>query len=587
MKENKTKTISEKRLKTVSRCFILSVTAIFLVAASLETITRLYYKDKISHNVFVNGINVSEFNKSKFVDHLTNTNSGLEKIIITIDGSEYQLLLSDIGYSTDSETGWRRVYKLKKNYLDNPYSLSFLSFFKKINTEKSFSYDEQALSSELEKILSVYSNNPVFETVLLGKNGIEVVQGKNGSTIDSELLRKTLFDAIQKQMPAITVELKQVNASIPNDKKRELISLANNLIGKKIIITLDKERFEIDDKTLIATLNDRTENNFENINKLTEDVATTFNREAKNSTFVFENGKVSEFVPSEDGIATDINQLKNEIAENRNSLANSNVPEAIISLPHKRTYPEITTASINNLGIKEKIGMGYSTFRGSIVSRVHNIKLASSKFNGVLISPGETLSFNKTLGDVSKVTGYQPAYIIKDGQTVLGDGGGVCQVSTTFFRAALNAGLPIIERRSHSYRVAYYEQGFSPGLDATVFDPTTDLKIKNDTENYILIQTVFNEKENRLEFDLYGTNDGRVSTVGKPVIKGSTPPPEDLYIDDPTLKAGIIKQIDYKAWGAKVYFNYKVEKDGVVLFEKIFYSNYQPWQAKFLRGTAV
>jgi vancomycin resistance protein YoaR len=169
----------------------------------------------------------------------------------------------------------------------------------------------------------------------------------------------------------------------------------------------------------------------------------------------------------------------------------------------------------------------------------------------------------------------------------LGDGGGVCQVSTTFFRAALNAGLPIVERRSHSYRVAYYEQGFSPGLDATVFDPTTDLKIKNDTDNYILIQTIFNEKESRLTFDLYGTNDGRISTVGKSVIKSSTPPPEDLYIDDPTLKIGVVKQIDYKAWGAKVYFNYKVEKDGVILFEKIFYSNYQPWQAKFLRGTAT
>lgn len=587
MKENKAKKIPTKKIKNKPTHFIFLVITLLLVSILSETAIRLYYKDKISHNIYVNGSDVSGFNKDGFISHLTNTNNNLEKIIIRVDNSEYQLTLSDINYLTNSEDSWKRVYKLKKGYLDNPFSLSFISFFKRINAENSFSYNEQALSSELEKILSIYSNDPVFETIFLGKNGIEISPGKNGSTIDSRLLKASILEAILKQTPKITAETRAVNASIPDSQKDELLSLANNLIGKKITVTLDKEEFEIDDKRLILTLNDRVENNFENINKLTDDIAKTFNRDSKNSTFVFEEGKVSEFVPSEDGIATNTDLLKKEIVEKRNELANSDTLDTSIPLPHERTLPEITTASINNLGIKEKIGTGYSTFRGSITSRIHNIKLASSKFNGVLIAPGDVLSFNKTLGDVSKVTGYQQAYIIKDGQTVLGDGGGVCQVSTTFFRAALNAGLPITERRGHSYRVSYYEQGFPPGLDATVFDPTTDLKIKNDTENYILIQTTFNEKESKLTFDLYGTNDGRISTVEKPVIKDSTPPPEDLYIDDPTLKIGVIKQIEHKAWGAKVYFNYKVEKNGVVLFEKIFYSNYQPWQAKYLRGTAT
>jgi vancomycin resistance protein YoaR len=90
-----------------------------------------------------------------------------------------------------------------------------------------------------------------------------------------------------------------------------------------------------------------------------------------------------------------------------------------------------------------------------------------------------------------------------------------------------------------------------------------------------------------LEFDIYGTNDGRVATITKPVISAITPPPEDLYTDDPTLPLGKVKQIDYKASGAKVYFNYKVERDGIVIYEKNFYSNYQPWQAKYLRGTGT
>ena len=233
------------------------------------------------------------------------------------------------------------------------------------------------------------------------------------------------------------------------------------------------------------------------------------------------------------------------------------------------------------------VGKGISYFRGSIPSRIHNIQLASLKMNGILIPPGETFSFNKTLGDVSQSTGYQEAYIIKEGRTILGDGGGVCQVSTTLFRAVLNAGLPILERHAHAYRVSYYEQNSDVGLDATVFDPTADLKIKNDTLAHLLIQTQFDPKNSRLTFELYGTSDGRKITLSKSRIWDQTPPPPDLYQDDPTLPPGKVKQIDWKAWGAKVAFDYKVERNGEILQNRTFYSNYRPWQAIYLRGPVI
>jgi vancomycin resistance protein YoaR len=122
-------------------------------------------------------------------------------------------------------------------------------------------------------------------------------------------------------------------------------------------------------------------------------------------------------------------------------------------------------------------------------------------------------------------------------------------------------------------------------MDATVFDPTTDLKFTNDTPAHLLIQTEFDAKNYSLVFEIYGTDDGRISTTTKPQITSSTPPPEDLYIDDPNLPEGTIKQIDYKSWGAKVVFDYTVERNNEVIFEKTFLSNYRPWQAVFLRGT--
>jgi vancomycin resistance protein YoaR len=205
--------------------------------------------------------------------------------------------------------------------------------------------------------------------------------------------------------------------------------------------------------------------------------------------------------------------------------------------------------------------------------------------NGILIKPGEEFSFDKAVGDVSSLTGYKQAYVIQNGRTVLGDGGGVCQVSTTFFRAILDAGYPITERNPHAYRVHYYEEDSGPGIDAAIYTPTVDLKFKNDSGHYLLVQSYIDTEEMRLTFELYGTKDGREVTIGKPVILSQSPAPEPLYQDDPTLPKGQIKQVDFAAPGAKVYFTREVKKNGEVIISDKFTSNYRPWQAVYLRGT--
>ncbi len=186
--------------------------------------------------------------------------------------------------------------------------------------------------------------------------------------------------------------------------------------------------------------------------------------------------------------------------------------------------------------LKKLLSIGKSDFSHSIPERIHNIILASSKFNGILIPKDKIFSFNEIVGEISSLTGYKPAYIIKQGKTVLGDGGGVCQVSTTLFRAALNAGLPIIERIPHAYRVSYYENDSKPGFDATVFAPNVDLKIKNDTPAYILIQTEVDKEKNLLFFKLYGKKDNRKIEISPVTIWDVTPPPPPLYQDDPYFK---------------------------------------------------
>lgn len=310
------------------------------------------------------------------------------------------------------------------------------------------------------------------------------------------------------------------------------------------------------------------------------------NKDPIDALFTFAQGKVITFRPSEDGQIVDIEAIKNTLNSKFTILTSAKIPQAItIFIPIKVVLPKITTDKANNLGIKELIGEGTSLFQHSIPGRIFNVNLAASRVNGLLVAPNEVFSFNKALGDVSAFTGYKQAYVIQNGKTVLGDGGGICQVSTTFFRALLNAGLPIIERHAHAYRVGYYEQDGLPGFDATVYVPTVDLKFKNDTGNYILIQTQIDQDLQKLSIFLYGTADDRTVEISKPIISNFVPPKEDLYQDDPNLPKDIIKQIDYKAEGARVYFTRKVSKNGKEIISDKFTSNYSPWQSVFLRGT--
>ena len=114
--------------------------------------------------------------------------------------------------------------------------------------------------------------------------------------------------------------------------------------------------------------------------------------------------------------------------------------------------------------------------------------------------------------------------------------------------------------------------------------PTTDFKFKNDTPNHILIQPVIDLTNYNLNFEIYGTSDNRTATTTKPVITSSIAPAPDLYVDDPTLPAGTIKQVEHRAYGARVVFDYTVTRNGETINSQKFVSNYRPWQAVYLKG---
>ena len=259
-----------------------------------------------------------------------------------------------------------------------------------------------------------------------------------------------------------------------------------------------------------------------------------------------------------------------------------------IELVVEKTIPAVTAEhTAEDLGITELLNAETTYFFYSDAGRINNIATAAAKFHGVFIAPGETFSMGAQLGDVSLDEGYSEAWIILGDRTIKGVGGGVCQVSTTLFRTVFFAGLPVVERYPHAYRVLYYEQTAVvgkynqnlAGLDATVYVPLVDFKFTNDTENWLLMETYVYGAYRQLVWKFYGTSDGRTvdwSTTGLTKIKD---PPDPIYEENPDLAKGQIKQVDWAVKGATVVVTRNVYRDGYRLWQDTFRTKYQPWAA--------
>ncbi|MDQ7028498.1 MAG: VanW family protein [Ardenticatenia bacterium] len=292
-----------------------------------------------------------------------------------------------------------------------------------------------------------------------------------------------------------------------------------------------------------------------------------------------DTGTLRPLIVSQPGITVDpeaaLRALKAAWLEGRSTSA----------LPVQITWPAVSTADAGRLEVSNIVAVGESTFGGSPPAREQNIAVSSARFHGIVIPPHTEVSFNTYLGEILDATGYEESYIILGNRTAVGIGGGICQVSTTLFRAAFFAGFQITERRAHGYRVRYYEPPI--GLDATVFSPYVDFKFRNDTDNYYLLQRELDLKAKRLRFVLYGPDTGRMVEMIGPQVLEITPHGDPIYEEDPSLPAGVIKQVDWAQDGARV----KVERivrhrtTGEVIYHDVFWSTYRPWVARYLVGT--
>lgn len=537
---------------------------------------------KIIPGVYVVGVgNQSVLTEAKALEKIGQAVPALEEKEQNFDFGILKMTLrpKDLGLSFDPVATARAAYNVGRSgnlLTDLKTEVTTLINGERLNL--SYTVDDSVWNSKISEIYKAVLGR---EATFAYEKDLYIEPGKSGLKTDADGLGHLILAAALGLELEPKITLPTYVPKISTETLQPLYPVVKKLTTARPLVYGNGGQENISESEFLKMLDFKSGSvsaNVSTINQFVKSVSAKYNRPAKSLSFEAEGTKVTSFSPGEDGLVVDeeslLESLTREVTAGRG---------ARIAVPVKRTSAEIAG---NKYGIKELLGRGESNFAGSIPGRITNIKVASSKINGTLVEPGGEFSFGNAVGDISAATGYDYAYIIKEGRTVLGTGGGVCQVSTTVFRAALNAGLPIVTRTAHAYRVHYYEEGGSPvGLDATVYPPTVDLKFKNDTAGYILITSQVDLAGLNLYFNIYGTSDGRTVKLNGPLISNYSPAPAALYQDDSTLPKGVTKQVDWSAPGSTVIFERIVERGGQVINTDKFISNYRPWQAVYLVGT--
>jgi len=487
------------------------------------------------------------------------------------------------------------------------YTYFFEESTKRIDNETAVSINDIELEAGLSKI-GAEDILPLSANYYFNENGkLDISEGRNGEYIDIANLKNQLIDSAQKLSPqkikistttvphAITKEQLEGQKEIVRGMLKNTLTLIDPIAKRPYYLNLTEHldwiNFVHKQKILLTPFGNKFTlripiykplNDLEPFVKKYNYVSIELNQEKFNKyldetlskkldvpvdTVKIYKDKDDKIViegKGENGYKIERNLLKKSI-----EMATENGIDRI-TMPVIEMKPEIQVSDeLKALGIKEVLAVGRTSYYGSPQNRVFNIKLGAEKLNGALIAPDETFSFNKKIGPVDGRHGFLEELVIKPEGIVPESGGGLCQVSTTTYRAALFAGLPIVARQEHSFAISYYAQVLGHGLDATVYSGSVDLKFKNDTGKHILIQA-YVKNNYELFVIVYGTADGRKVEMEGPYTSNYTGPGETVYIKTSDLPMGQQKRIENGFVGFRaLWYRYITKPDGQKTAEEI------------------
>lgn len=602
-KRNKSETISAriKPQKHQNRFSLLGLKKIGLIAGlvafflilfgaiySISFIGRIYPKTYVG-NINLGGKKPDEAKKliQSRIEELSQN-----RLNLIYNDQNWQIEPNDINMLYDLDASVNLAMSTgRKGGFKKAGSEWLKSIFLKNRSSIYYTYNEEKMNQFLAKIAAKIDLPKQETTIVIKDLKPEVKAGNAGTVVDQAKAKKEILENLafwgNKEVKLAVIE-SPVEISFEN--AQAVKAQTEKILSERITINTNKQDLHLEVKEMASWLEFAAENHPENIvnkpvlvvkvnqeslKKYAKWLAGQVDQKAQEPKFNYTDGQLAQIQQSQTGYELD--QEKTVQILNDSILNGTKT----INLPINVSKPQFTSGDISNLGIKELVGEATTNFWGSPSNRRHNIATGAKALHGVLVAPGAEFSTVGNLGEVDAAHGYLSELVIKGDRTTPEFGGGLCQVSTTLFRAVMNTGLKVSERRNHSYRVSYYEPPV--GMDATIYVPAPDFKFVNNMDHYILIQSEV--VDSSITFRIYGTKDGRRADISKPVVYNITEPEPPLYAESPTLEKGEIKKLESAHNGASASFTYKVfNSAGKQIIDQKFTSVYVPWRARYLYG---
>ncbi len=574
----------------------IAIAAIVALGISLVglIILRLSVSGEVYPNVAVYDVNVGGLTRANAqqrvqarVDELMHS-----QVTLTYNGQQWTPTFEELGLDVDINDSIDAAMAVgRKDGAGG--TLRPLFGGSKVDIDLPLTLDDQHINAVIDDLQIESSIKPVDASLSIAGTSVSIAPERDGQLIDRSRLKSDLLAQVVTA-PSMTVDLVTVpaQATIRADELSPAKGIIEQELTQSFVIdggikswsisATDLGRLvhiQIVDGSPVVTLNQGP------LSTLTNSIADSLRQDAVDAVIVERNG-VQHFTPSTDGHQVSADKLLTAIDDAFRSGSHQ------VEVPVDVVKPTTSTEGVYaQLGITELLATGTSDYSGSESGRVTNVKVAAALVDGTLVPPSGEYSFNRSMGEILSTDGFAPAGATENGIPGTSVGGGVCQVSTTVFRAALKAGMPIIERWPHTYRSPYYEQGdWTPGFDASILQLEgdwlggSDFRFSNPTSGWLLVRTEIDAGD-ILKVMVYGPHTGYRVELGDPIYGDLVPSYGEISEVDPTMAPGTGFLYQEPMDGVTMTVDRQVfDASGNEILYDEFVSTYEPRGAVYLVG---
>jgi vancomycin resistance protein YoaR len=540
-----------------------------IVAIAVVLVLPLFFagsKDRLADSTRIGGIDVGGLTAAQAKAQLATQAARLATVPVTFSagGKQFRLTAKQLGVSADWSAAVDSALRSGGGIgIVRGYRRLSLELFPQDLAPQTRAYDP-GLDYELQLIAKAVDSPPRDAELVRRGLHITIAGGFPGRRLNRSLARAEIVRALASFSRApVSLPVSVAAPGVTIDSLTAAQRRASLVVSAPV-------RVIVGDKTLriprwrLATILDLDTVRFSGTaaDRYFARLEKQVDRPPKDAGFAV-TSTAARVVPAETGLQLDVPRAAAAVLA-----AASRPSNRVVRLPLAVAQPKRSTTAAQAMGITGVVG-SYETLYGGDPNRIHNVQLVAHLVDNKLIPPGTTFSFNGTTGERSAAKGFLEAPVIVNGELQTGLGGGVCQVSTTVFNAAFEAGLPITARTNHALYISHYPLG----RDATVNYPDTDLKFVNDTDHWLLLRTFVGQSS--LVVTLYGTPvHRRVESVAQPLRVVAAPPVQKTV--DATLKPGQVVVDDPGVPAQSTSVERKVySQDGKLLSDATWYSSYR------------